>query len=69
MRRALDITIAVALWFAAGGFLGGCGDDPCSECPVGTKCTRVALRPEDRITMQRWECLRVEKEIVRLESQ
>lgn len=28
MRKTLDIVIGLALWFALGGFLGGCGDAP-----------------------------------------
>ena len=37
MRNTLDIVIGLALWFALGGFLGGCGDAPSGD-RCGGKC-------------------------------
>lgn len=41
MKRALDIAIGVGLWFALGGFLGGCGDAPSGSGTdrCGGRCT------------------------------
>jgi hypothetical protein len=38
MRKVLDIAIGVGLWFALGGFLGGCGDAPAGADRCGGKC-------------------------------
>lgn len=63
--------LVMRAWLIIGALIAsGCGDIPsaCKQCPAGTECRQKALKPSDPWGAQRFECVKVLKEVMGLST-